>query len=42
MIPVGPPIILETPVPPEQMRDEINKARFALALAAPSALVAYS
>jgi hypothetical protein len=42
MIPAGLPIILETPVPPEQMREEMNKAKFALALATPSELVAYS
>jgi len=40
MIPAGLPIILETPVGPEQMCDEMNKARFALALGAASELVA--
>ncbi len=32
MIPVGLPIILETPVLPEEIREEMNKAKFALAL----------
>ena len=42
MIPADLPIILETPVQPEQMREEMNKARFALALGAGSELMAYS
>ena len=41
MIPAGLPIILETPVSPNEMRDEMNKARFALTpLGSPSELVA--
>jgi len=40
MIPAGLPIILETPVAPEKMQEEINKARFALALGSASELVA--
>jgi len=42
MIPAGVPIILETPVPPEKMQEQIDKATFALALGADSELVAYS
>ena|ERR1017187_3204771 len=42
MIPAGLPIILETPVSPQEMREEMNKARFALALRTASELVAYS
>jgi hypothetical protein len=40
MIPAGLPIILETPVAPEKMQEEIDKARFALALGSASELVA--
>jgi len=40
MIPPGLPIILETPIPPEKMHEEMNKARFALALEGASELVA--
>lgn len=42
MIPEGIPIILETPVAPGRMQEEMNKARFALAPAAASELVSYS
>jgi hypothetical protein len=42
MIPAGIPIILETPVPPESMQEEIARARFALALDAASRIGAYS
>jgi hypothetical protein len=42
MIPAGLPIILETPVAPEQMQDEIDKANFALALVADARLATYS
>jgi endonuclease IV len=40
MIPAGLPIILETPVAPERMQEEMDKARFALGLGATSELVA--
>ena len=40
MIPAGLPIILETPVAPERMQEEMDKARFALALGDTSELVA--
>jgi hypothetical protein len=40
MIPAGLPIILETPVSPEKMLEEMKKARFALALDSASELVA--
>ena len=40
MIPVGLPIILETPVSPSQMQEEMNKARFALALGSTAERVA--
>jgi len=42
MIPAGLPIVLETPVSPERMQAEMNKARFALRLGAVSELAAYS
>ena len=42
MIPAGLPIILETPVAPEQMQDEVDKANFALALVADARLATYS
>jgi hypothetical protein len=40
MIPADIPVILETPVPQEEMRSEINKAQFALMPTAVSHLVA--
>jgi len=40
MIPAGVPIILETPVSPDHIQEEMNKARFALAVDAASGLVA--
>jgi hypothetical protein len=42
MIPAHVPIILETPVAPENMLAEMDKARFALALSAPSGAAVYS
>lgn len=40
MIPRGLPIILETPVAPDKMQEEMSKARLALTLGAPAELVA--
>ena len=42
MIPEGLPIILETPVAPEEMLEQMNKARLALAIGAASELATYS
>jgi|ERR1700691_1092567 len=42
MLPAGLPIILETPVAPERMPEEMDKARYALGMSAASGLMAYS